>query len=288
MTLTPDLDEQFAGLLDTDQARWNAVLRRDARLDGLLYYGVASTRIYCRAVCRARRPKIENVAFFRSCEEAEEAGYRPCKLCRPTCAARPIVKGSLSIRPVAVLFADIRGYSQMAARLRPDEVFALLDAFHARTRAIVETHRGVVHKHLGDGFMAVFGVHESKPSDARRGIECGFAIVDAISNWNEERWSGGGAMVAIGVGLHYGMAAFGPSGDEQTIIGDTVNVANRLERLTRRLDTAMAVSDEILRAVSEDGSELTRARLRSVGVVRLPGCGPHRVWIAPPFPWSKS
>jgi adenylate cyclase len=136
--------------------------------------------------------------------------------------------------------------------------------------------------------MAVFGIHESKPSDARRGIECGFAIVDAISDWNEERRAGGGPMVAIGVGLHYGMAAFGPSGDGPTIIGDTVNVASRLERLTRRPDTAMAVSDEILRAVSEQDSELTRARLRSVVVVRLSGCGPHRVWIDPPFPWSKS
>jgi adenylate cyclase len=95
-------------------------------------------------------------------------------------------------------------------------------------------------------------------------------------------------MVAIGVGLHYGMAAFGPSGDEQTIIGDTVNVASRLERLTRRLDTAMAVSDEILRAVSERDGASIRSRLRSVGVVRLPGCGPRRVWIAPPFPHSKS
>jgi len=283
MTLAPDIDEQFAGLLDTDEARWNAVLRRDARLDGLLYYGVASTRIYCRAVCRARRPKIENVAFFRSCEEAEEAGYRPCKLCRPTRAARPMVTASLSIRPVAVLFADIRGYSQMAARLRP----ALLDAFHARTRAIVETHKGVVHKHLGDGFMAVFGAHESMPDDARQGIKCGLAIVEAISDWNEERRSGSGTMVAIGVGLHYGMAAFGPSGDQQTIIGDTVNVASQLERLTRRLETAMAVSDEVLRAVSERDGESIRARLRSVGVVRLPGCGPHRVWIAPPLPKSK-
>jgi adenylate cyclase len=282
MTLTPGLNQQFAGLLDTDEARWNAVLRRDARLDGLLYYGVSSTRVYCRPVCRARRPKIENVAFFLSCAEAEDAGYRACKLCRPAQAARPMAAGSLSVRPAAVLFADIKGYSQMAARLRPDEVFGLLDAFHVRTRAVVETHAGVVHKHLGDGFMAIFGINESKPGDARSGIDCGFAIVDAISEWNAERRSDGGAMVGIGVGLHYGMAALGPSGDEQTIIGDTVNVASRLERLTRRFDTAMAVSDETLRAMPGDDDRSTRARLRPAGVVRIRGCGPHRVWIAAP------
>src|SRR5690242_6524893 len=105
------LDETFTDLLASDEARWRAVLRRDARLDGLLYYGVASTRIYCRPVCRARRPKIENVAFFRSCDEAERAGYRACKLCHPRRAARPHEQGTLAVRPAAVLFLDIRGYS---------------------------------------------------------------------------------------------------------------------------------------------------------------------------------
>ncbi|HUH84102.1 MAG TPA: Ada metal-binding domain-containing protein [Stellaceae bacterium] len=283
MSAAPELADRFAGLLDSDEARWNAVLRRDARLDGLLYYGVASTGIYCRPVCRARRPKIENVAFFLSCDEAEVAGYRPCKLCRPTRAARPTMQGTLSVRPVAVLFVDIRGYSKTAARLRPDEVLALLDAFHARTRAIVESHAGVVHKHLGDGFMAVFGAAQSGPEDARRGIECGLAMSDAMADWNVERRSVGEAPVEIGVGLHYGMAAFGPAGGEEAIIGDTVNVASRLERLTRRLDAVIAVSDDALRAVTPQDGESIRIRLRAAGVVRLPGCGPRRVWIAPRF-----
>lgn len=281
MSTTPEPDGPFGGLLDTDEARWNAVLRRDGRLDGLLYYGVASTGIYCRPVCRARRPKIGNVAFFLSCDAAEAAGYRPCKLCRPTRAARPTMKGSLSVRPVAVLFIDIRGYSRVAAGLRPDEVFVLLDAFHARMRAVVESHVGVVHKHLGDGFMAVFGASQSRPDDARRGIECGFAMSDAIAEWNTERRSIGEAPVEIGVGLHYGMAAFGPAGGEEAIIGDTVNLASRLERLTRRLDAVMAVSDDTLRAVTPRDGEVMLARLRSAGVVRLPGCGPRRVWVAP-------
>jgi len=281
MSNAPKPGEPFAPLLDTDEARWNAVLRRDGRVDGLLYYGVASTGIYCRPVCRARRPKIGNVAFFLSCDEAEVAGYRPCKLCRPTRAPRPTIKGSLSVRPVAVLFIDIRGYSRMAAGLRPDEVFALLNAFHARMRAIVESHTGVVHKHLGDGFMAVFGASQSNPEDARQGLECGLAMSDAIADWNLERRGIGEVPIEIGVGLHYGMAAFGPAGGEEAIIGDTVNVASRLERLTRRLDAVMAVSDDTLRAVTPQDGEATWARLRPAGVVRLPGCGPRDVWVAP-------
>jgi class 3 adenylate cyclase len=283
MSVAPRLDEHFADLLANDDACWNAVLRRDARLDGLLYYGVASTRIYCRPVCRARRPKVENVAFFRSCEEAERAGYRACKLCHPHRAARPHVQGTLAVRPAAVLFLDIRGYSALAAQLRPDETFALLDHFHARMRAIVETHGGVVHKHLGDGVMAIFGAHQSAPDDARRALAAALALIDAIERWSDERRRDGGAPIAIGIGLHYGMAAFGPAGGEQAIIGDTVNVASRLERLTRRLDTALAVSDETLRAISVHEGETLRARLREIGTVRLPGCGPRRVWVGAGF-----
>ncbi len=274
------LAASFADLLASEEACWNAVLRRDARLDGLLYYGVASTRIYCRPVCRARRPKIKNVAFFRSCDEAESAGYRACKLCHPRHAAQPHVQGTLAVRPAAVLFLDIRGYSALAARLRPDETFALLDDFHARMRAIVEAHGGAVHKHLGDGFMALFGAHQSAPDDAHRALAAALALTDAIKEWSDERCRRGAPPIAIGIGLHYGMAAFGPAGGEQAIIGDTVNVASRLERLTRRLDTAIAVSDETMRAISTRDGDALRARLRSVGTVRLPGCGLQRVWVA--------
>src|SRR5262245_32697085 len=280
MPAQPRFRQEFADLLDSDEARWNAVLHRDARLDGLLYYGVSSTGIYCRPVCPARRPKIENVAFFRSCDEAEKAGYRSCKRCRPRRAARPAQQGNLSIRPVAVMFVDIKGYSTIAARMSPDETFALLDDFHARTKTIVEAFDGIVHKHLGDGFMALFGAHDLKSSDARRGIACSLAMVEAVARWNDERQTVGQPPVAIGVGVHYGMVAFGPAGGEQAVIGNTVNVASRLERLTRRLDVALAISDDALRAVSLYAGKQLRARLKSIGSVRLAGCGPHRVWTA--------
>jgi class 3 adenylate cyclase len=281
MSKVARLDETFADLLASEEACWNAVLRRDARLDGLLYYGVASTRIYCRPVCRARRPKVENVAFFRSCAEAERAGYRACKLCHPSRAARPHVQGTLAVRPAAVLFLDIRGYSALAARLRPDETFALLDEFHARMRTVVEAQGGAVHKHLGDGFMALFGARQSAPGDARHALAAAFALANAVEQWSHERRRDGAAPIAIGIGLHYGMAAFGPGGGEQAVIGDTVNVASRLERLTRRLDTALAVSDETLRAISTREGDVMQARLRLAGTLRVPGCGPRRVWIAP-------
>jgi AraC family transcriptional regulator of adaptative response/methylated-DNA-[protein]-cysteine methyltransferase len=73
----------------TDDARWQAVLRRDAAADGAFVYAVRSTGIYCRPSCPSRRPHREHVVFFSLPELAEQAGYRPCKRCRPQEAAAP-------------------------------------------------------------------------------------------------------------------------------------------------------------------------------------------------------
>ena len=68
----------------TDEARWNAVLARDPAADGTFYYSVRTTGVYCRPSCASRRALRENVAFHASPAEAQAAGFRPCKRCRPT------------------------------------------------------------------------------------------------------------------------------------------------------------------------------------------------------------
>src|SRR5260370_15240975 len=109
----------------------------------------------------------------------------------------------------------------MAAMVRPAETSACRDAVHRRAAAIVGGFDGVVHKHLGDGFMALFGARELKSSDARRGIACGLAMVEAVAQWNDERRTAGQGPVAIGVGVHYGITAFRPAGGGQAVIGPT-------------------------------------------------------------------
>src|SRR5204863_3470053 len=67
----------------SDEDRWGAVVRRDRRADGLFYYAVQTTGVYCRPSCAARRARRENVRFYAADAEAERAGFRPCKRCRP-------------------------------------------------------------------------------------------------------------------------------------------------------------------------------------------------------------
>ncbi|MGH6990317.1 MAG: Ada metal-binding domain-containing protein, partial [Stellaceae bacterium] len=68
---------------DSDAARWAAVLGRDAAADGMFYYSVVTTGVYCRPSCAARTPNRDNVRFHDSPEAAARAGFRPCKRCRP-------------------------------------------------------------------------------------------------------------------------------------------------------------------------------------------------------------
>jgi class 3 adenylate cyclase len=267
------LCEGFDLLFGDDEARWAAVRNRDLRADGILYYAVRTTGVYCRPVCPARRPRPRNVAFFASCEAAEAAGYRACRICRPRGAARPRQGDGWSVRPAAILFVDIKGFSRLARHMPPEEAFALLGDFHARLGAAVAAYRGSVRKHLGDGLMALFGAEVSHPADASRAIAAGFAMLDALAAGIA------GPQVAVGIGINYGMAAIAHNGDGE-VIGDAVNVASRLERLTRRLGVAMAVSDDAVRAGAAPLPSGIARRLLPAGIVRLPGCQPRQVWVA--------
>src|ERR1700734_2680482 len=74
--------EKLAAATTTDP-RWLSVVERDKRSDGDFYYSVRTTGVYCRPSCGARLPRPENVRFYKTTEEAEAAGFRPCKRCRP-------------------------------------------------------------------------------------------------------------------------------------------------------------------------------------------------------------
>jgi len=71
----------------SDDQRWDAVVRRDPSADGVFYYSVRTTGVYCRPSCAARLARRENVRFHSSCDDAEQAGFRPCKRCRPNAPA---------------------------------------------------------------------------------------------------------------------------------------------------------------------------------------------------------
>src|SRR5258707_8232020 len=89
-----------------DDEFWQAVLSRDARFDGRVFFGVRSTGIYCRPSCPARRPNVEQVVFFSQPDEAERSGFRACIRCRPR-DARPSARAELVERTCRYVEANL-------------------------------------------------------------------------------------------------------------------------------------------------------------------------------------
>ena len=94
MRLVATRDESIRPAFADNEDCWRAVQRRDRRADGAFFYSVRTTGVYCRPSCAARRARRENVRFHATCDEAERAGFRPCRRCRPTSRRSPSARAA--------------------------------------------------------------------------------------------------------------------------------------------------------------------------------------------------
>ncbi len=172
-------------------------------------------------------------------------------------AATDTPLGAVRRQNVAVLFTDIVGFTGMSEKNSPEQVIALLRGFHGRMEEIVFAHSGTLDKYIGDAVMATFGTPESGAHDASDALACARAMAEAMKAWNAERAVAGEAPVEAGIGVQYGPAVLGDIGGshrlEFAVIGDTVNVASRLERLTRTLDAEIVVGGDLVAEVRREG-----------------------------------
>ena len=234
------------------------------------------TAILAMGAHRARRLIRQEAEVAR--QRANLARYvapsmveRLARLDRPMAAVRS--------QDAAVLFADIRGFAALAETMTPEATMGLLRDYHARMADVVFAHGGTLDKFIGDGLMATFGTPETAADDASRAITCGRAMLAAVAAWNAERTAAGEAPVAIGVGVHYGPVTMGDVGGAQrfefAVIGDTVNVASRLEELAGRLGEAMLASEAAIAAAGP----AARTAFARLGPVELRGRNePTAVW----------
>jgi len=178
-------------------------------------------------------------------------------------------------QPMAVLFSDLYDYTEMSATMSGAQVIALLREFHAIVEDAVFSHGGTLDKYIGDGLMATFGTPSPGPRDATNAIAATRQMLREIARWNQRRAAAGERRIRIGVGLHFGMATLGDVGTDQrfelTVVGDTVNVASRIERLSRLVRTAVVASDDLIqRAIGENGVEAIES-FRDLGEHRVRG-----------------
>jgi adenylate cyclase len=160
---------------------------------------------------------------------------------------------------VGVLFADLVGFTTMAEEMTPEDVMAMLRAFHGRMEDEVFRHNGCLEKFIGDAMLATFGVPDVGAHDATDALACARGMLDALAAWNRERESAGQTALRMGIGLHYGPVVLGDIGSERSMafatIGDTINVSSRLQSLTRDFGARIVASGALVARVTSEGSD---------------------------------
>jgi adenylate cyclase len=204
--------------------------------------------------------------------------------------------GAPATRRVAVLFADLVGFTGVSERLTPERTFALLRSFQERSSRVVFRHRGTLDKFLGDGLMATFGALQDEEDAAARAIACAFDLKAEMERWNAKRDGRRAERLSIAIGVHLGPVTVGNLGPENrlefTVVGDVVNVASRLEEVTRELGCTLAVSTRACERRAAASSRIcSKSRLSSTcvgGRRRSPSTSPGAEFPPRPNPGSAT
>lgn len=190
-------------------------------------------------------------------------------------------------RVVTVLLSDLRGYATLSEQMPPGEVVRMLNEYFGEMQRIIDRHRGCVIEFLGDAILIVFGAPCYRPDHAERAVACAIDMRDRLIALNEEweqgqiaryrKW-GRGTLLAARMGIHSGTVIAGnlgsPSRMKYAVIGDTVNVAARLEELNKSFGSDILIShevyahlpEELISRIQDQGEHLIRGREHTVSV----------------------
>ena len=152
----------------------------------------------------------------------------------------------------AIMFIDICKFTEIARDMDPESLSVWLAEFRGVVTRVIFEHGGMVDKFIGDAVLAVFGAFQPEADDADRAIRCGLNVLRGIEAWSASQQARSRPSVGIGIGIHYGEVFVGAVGSEQmlefTVLGDVVNQAERLERLTRTVNGSFLVTRDLLEA----------------------------------------
>ncbi len=154
---------------------------------------------------------------------------------------------------LTILFADIRSFTALSETMGPEDNFRFLNSYLSRMGPIIRAHHGFIDKYLGDGIMALF---PGEPADA---VRAAVAMQQELYTYNAQRRRMSYPPIGVGIGVHSEKVILGIVGEQErmegTVIGNAVNLASRLESLTKRYKARIIVSDEVMRSLGKDGPE---------------------------------
>ncbi len=171
-----------------------------------------------------------------------------------------------------VLFADVRGFTKLAEQISADALIALLNRYFSAMATVITEHGGVVNKFGGDSLLAVFGTPLNPLQDhPTRAVQAAVGMHFALEAFNDDQRRRDEPLLQIGIGIATGTVVAGNVGSEErleyTVIGDTVNLASRLESMTRTVDAGVLLNEKTARAVQ------SWATLRYIDDVAIKGKG---------------
>ncbi|MBN9513090.1 MAG: adenylate/guanylate cyclase domain-containing protein [Alphaproteobacteria bacterium] len=175
------------------------------------------------------------------------------KIGRPN--IRSVALGDNKRQDMTILFADIRNFTALSERMSPDENFAFINAYLAEMGPVIAQHGGFIDKYIGDAIMALF----EKADD---GVRAGLAMLAILERFNATRLAAGAEPIVIGIGLNTGSLMMGTIGEQHrmdgTVISDAVNLAARLESLTKDYRVALLVSQFTVDRLDDPGAYALR------------------------------
>ncbi|MAR92701.1 MAG: hypothetical protein CML06_17730 [Pseudomonadales bacterium] len=178
--------------------------------------------------------------------------------------------GRAEVAEVSILFADVRGFTAMAEALKPQELLNFLNAYLERIDSVIHDHEGFIDKFIGDGVMALFE-SESTRNGALNAVTAAIALQRAVEVYNQHRANSGYPPISIGVGVNTGEVVYGTVGSRErmdsTVLGDNVNVAARLQDLTKVLKARVLITGHTLEVLGRAHGLL----VREVGDVQVRG-----------------
>ena len=156
---------------------------------------------------------------------------------------------SPNMRTVTVLFADLKGFTKMCDEMEPSDVVSILNGYFRCMSHALTKHHGQITELVGDGILALFGALRNNPWQVQDAAMAAFQMREALEEYNVELQAKSFPTLSFGIGIHRGKVLAGVMGNYELskfgVVGDTINVAARIEGLTRLLKTDILISNEI-------------------------------------------